>query len=195
MSHLEEGRDENMESREFITGFGTGPDWETFQRVWKRVMPDEKNSLIQVAPPPKGKENEDRPAGGRKTQTVQLEELLKQICAGVKRVEGVAGRTGALPVWSALYRQRAQNLRQLGALYFLRTGKRYTCPQMHSGERMEIDQMLRREYLWEERWVQYCAEWGKETPREEERRLSRELVQQAVQRQQRIRQALERLGG
>lgn len=184
-----------MESRELVTGFGTGPDWETFQRVWKRVMPEEKNSPIQVALPPEQQKNNGCAASENRPQNVELEELIKQLCAGISRVEGLAGRAGVLPIWTLLYRQRAQNLRQLSTLYFLRTGKRYACPRTHSGERVEVDQMLRREYLWEERWLQYCTGWGEGTPREEERRLSRELFQQAVQRQQKIRQVLERLGG
>lgn len=183
-----------MEPKEFITGFGAGPDWETFQRVWKRVMPDEKNSPIQVAPLPEREKKASHTTQESKPQIVELEELLKQVCAGVSRVEGTAGRKGTLPVWTLLYRQRAQNLRQLSALYFLQTGKRYACPRTYRGERMEMDRMLRQEYLWEERWAQNCTRWGEGTSREEERRLSRELFQQAVQRQKKIRQALEYLG-
>lgn len=184
-----------MQSREILTGFGTGPDWETFQRVWKRVMPDEKNSPIQVAAPPEGRGKKEHTIPENTTQTVELEEMMKQLCTGVNRVEKLADRAGSLPVWAFLYRQRAKNLRQLATLYFLRTGKHYACPRKHSGERMETDRMLRREYLWEEHWVQQCSAWGKQTVREEEQRLSRELLQQAGQRQQKIRQALEHLGG
>ena len=189
-----EGRDERMEPREFITGFGTGPDWETFQRVWKRVMPDEKHSLIQVAEQPKKQNGTGHTTQEREPEAVNLEELLRQLCAGVNRVERLAGRTGMLPIWTLLYRQRSQNLKQLSTLYFLQTGKRYACPRIHNTERMEMDRMLRREYLWEERWGQYCAGWGEQITGKEVQRVSRELCQQAAQRQQKIRQALESFG-
>ena len=182
-----------MESSQAMTGFGVGPDWETFQRVWKRVMPNEENSPVQVRRQPGETVSQKRPESEKPKPENPLEELMRWLCTGVVRSERMAGRPGGPAIWKLLYQQRRQTMRQFGTLYFLHTGKRYSCGEYPSRERWGMDQMLRQEYLWEKRWEELCDPVIRQKEQGELAGLCVQAVQQSRQRREKIRQTLEGL--
>ena len=183
-----------MQENKPMAGFGVGPDWETFQRVWKRVMPNEENSPVQVRtqpeermPPPM------QPLPEQSEPEKRLEEMMGWLWAGVRRAGRMTGQPGGLSIWNMLYQQRRQALRQFGTMYFLQVGKRYSGKGKIQESGMDLDQMLRQEYLWENRWQELCHGYDRKPGKRELERLCAEELERSRQRAEKIRQTLERM--
>lgn len=145
-------------------------DPEVFRRVWSRVMADEESSPIAVEPEQKTsasavpearpQEREERP---EPTETPAPGDgaLLEQGLSGMGRGLALAralsrksgGRGTALAALTADYRRAA---RQLGAAYFLATGKQklWDSPTVPAGT--GLAQGLRELYWWERDWSRQC---------------------------------------
>ena len=182
-----------MQSNKPMAGFGVGPDWETFQRVWKRVMPNEEHSPIQVRTRPAEEPCKPEQIPPKMDLEGELKELMQWLCAGVSRAEEEARQPGALPLCHLLYQQRRQAMRRFGAVFFLQTGKRFSCARASRKGRMERDQMLRQEYLWERQWEEFCRRGAEYADQVELAHLCREQIRQAAQRKEKIRQTLEQM--
>ncbi len=180
-------------------------DPEVFRRVWARVMPDEKNSLIAVTPPdaapaPAVEEKrlaipeERAPSLTGKEETETLRRLMDLVQEGIGASQGLVRRAGGhARTLSGLLSDHQRALRQLAACYFLAAGSRYrpagTVP-VRSGS---LAQALREQYLWERKWSRLCLEAaeGLEDPAVQE--LCQELAQDGGLHCRAIRAMLERM--
>ena len=116
------------------------PDRETFARVWQRVMPEPGSSPLRLRPP---KGDSTLTAGTEPLLTPLLESLSRSLsaCQRQSRQGGPAARN--LSVLSAGQRQ---SLRQLSALFYLRTGAEFH-PSPAAEKLLPLPCFLRREYL------------------------------------------------
>jgi hypothetical protein len=123
-------------------------DQETFQRVWRRVMPDQDLSPVQPAAPtfspesPETPETPTPPASPCPPQTSPpaclcpdsesyapcLEQLMEETCVLSQTYQTAARRCGGRTarLLSSLLPSLGQDQRRLCAAYFLITGERYT---------------------------------------------------------------------
>lgn len=167
---------EIKQTEPFLTQPLAVDDPEVFARVWRRVMPEEEQSPIalgaarreeqsrpeeerearQEAPlqeePP---QEEELPCLGEQSQVYVplLEERMEQAHWGgqsyqalTRRMQGAAGRQVSI-----LAAEQQRYVRQLGAVYFLLTGRRW-----QSGVRAVLPQgtpagILREMFAWEQR--------------------------------------------
>ena len=152
-------------------------DLETFERVWRRVMPNQDMSPIQVGAPtgpgtgverqaeripaPAQLQNQDQgaaPAEQAAGQVRQLEELMEGAWMGhriylelARRARGSGART-----LNALAAEQRRTAQRLAACWFLLTGACYhfsspplprVCPQAAA---------LREQFLQEQKWRRLC---------------------------------------
>ena len=203
-----------MEKQQPMPDLGASVDWETFQRVWKRVMPDESKSPIELIPPPPPPKPGPKPQ--RPPQISQppqqsrppqppakpqmpmpeqpLEPMFRHLCRGIGIVAPTAGQHGQHSIYSVLLRQRQQALRRLQTLYFLETGKNYTCQPIREMRHGPMTRFLREQYRWEQEWARMCQRYGEQAQEIDAIQLFGELALQALERQQKIRQILEHGG-
>lgn len=143
-----------METREgFAPLYPQHLDPEAFRRVWNRVMPDQKDSPIVLAPPTPRKQppNPSPPAAPPKAP--DLPELLEELRSALLQAQLLARRTGGNRALLQLAAHRQQALRQLNTAWFLTTGRRFrshTQPVPPSGD---LAQALREQFLWEQKWA------------------------------------------
>ena len=169
------------------------PDQETFERVWKRVMPDQSLSPVTVgaagaAPAP---QQAAAPPGDGDLRL----SLLERGRAGAARAQALLRRAGgrSRPL-SELSADHQRALRQLSALYFLLTGE--NCPAGEAPsprELLPLPQALREQYLWEREWSGACLQGSRAAGDPALRELLEELAQDGALHGRAIRGVLERL--
>lgn len=138
------------------------PDAELFARVWKRVMPDESMSLIEVhrpeghAPKEKGSAVPPKP---RRDDREWLREVLEEMEAGLGRAGDILRRDpGAWPLEENMRKSAAQ----LRAAWLLLTGERWRSRAEGRPYRGSMENLLREQYLWELRLSGLCRQAGEE---------------------------------
>ena len=146
------------------------PDAEVFRRVWQRVMPDDTYSPIAVHQP--GEERRPGPAPGgepprrpEKPQNAEqeLRVLLRMMDEALGTVAAIVRRQpGAWPLRDSIRRSAAQ----LRSAWFLHTGRRWAGNTGPSGRDAPLEQLLRRQYMWEIRFTQQCRQTGVQEIRE-----------------------------
>lgn len=130
------------------------PDRETFLRVWRRVMPDEAVSPVEVKgwDPPRPPERPDRPGGQERPVTPG--ELMEELDRGLSRLEWLARR---YPPVRPLLASLGEDAADLRAIYYVETGRPWRGrPRPPAQGWEDIRAMLRRQYLWELGWQQLC---------------------------------------
>ncbi len=142
------------------------PDEQIFRRVWQRVMPDDTYSSIVVHQPGEdGKPEEKRPAAPE-TQPEpeqELRELLQMIDEGMSIAAAIVRRQpGAWPLRDSLRQSGAQ----LRSAWFLHTGRRWEVIGGKLIQNASLEQLLRRQYLWELRFSRKCRDGTGEEIRE-----------------------------
>ena len=125
-------------SGEALSGNGQPFDPEVFQRVWKRVMPDQKYSPIEVAssaslssslPSPVQEAKPQSSCLGDSSQPYaqMIEELMDETLALIRTLQRLSRRSGfrTVQVLSSLIASLQQEQRRLSVAYFLITGTRH----------------------------------------------------------------------
>ena len=133
------------------------PDAETFARVWKRVMPDERLSRIVVHTPEEGADLTRNvpsvPEG--KGDDIHLRPVLEALDEGLVGVEGILRRQpGAWP----LREEMGKSAAQLRAAWLLATGRTWSRADRGQSGPGGLAQLLREQYRWELRFAQLCRE-------------------------------------
>lgn len=143
----------------YVSGAPVAPeleigDPETFARVWRRVMPDQTLSPVELrtagqttapAVPPTG-----GAAEGEGTWAAMLETLMALLRAGAWQCQGLgrrAGRGGG--ALTAMAREQEGGLRRLAACYFLHTGTHYLPRNVRPAPYTGMVEGLRQQYLQE----------------------------------------------
>ena len=181
------------------------PDQETFERVWRRVMPNQDLSPVAVGSPEQAADQEAVNAPGIQTppsssQTQEDGELLlalmDQALAGISGAQALTRRMGSRArQLSELSTDHQQAMRRLSALYYLLTGQR--CPPrpaVQPREFLPVSQALREQYLWERGWCESCLEGARQARDSELRGLLEDLAQDGILHSRAIRSTLERMG-
>ena len=133
------------------------PDSETFARVWKRVMPDERLSQIVL-------HTQEEGAGAvqnvpsvpeREGDEVRLRPVLEALDEGVAGVEAILRRQpGAWPLRDEMRKSAAQ----FRAAWLLAAGQPWRKGSQGQGSRGELTRLLREQYQCELRFSQLCRE-------------------------------------
>ena len=138
------------------------PDAEMFARVWKRVMPDESMSPIEVHRPEKQQVTQPQsvqPQPDGRDDRAWLEEVLKEMDVGLVRVGEILRRDqGAWPLRDSIQKSAAQ----LRAAWLLLTGLRWRSRKDGHSYRGSMENLLREQYLWELRFSALCRQAGEE---------------------------------
>ena len=168
------------------------PDAELFARVWKRVMPDESMSPIEVHRPeghvPKEKGPAVPPKPGRDDRA-WLREVLEEMEAGLARGGDILRRDpGAWPLEENMRKSAAQ----LRAAWLLLTGERWRgrpAPRPHRGS---MEDLLREQYLWELRFSGLCRQAGEGMKRSDAAEIMPEQERESMKRRRMLRHMLAR---
>ena len=152
-------------------------DLETFERVWRRVMPNQDMSPIQVGAPtgpgtgverqaeripaPAQLQNQDQgaaPAEQAAGQVRQLEELMEGAWMGhriylelARRARGSGART-----LNALAAEQRRTAQRLAACWFLLTGACYHFSSPPIPRVCPLAAALREQFLQEQKWRRLC---------------------------------------
>lgn len=141
-----------METREgFAPLYPQHLDPEAFRRVWNRVMPDQKDSPIVLAPPNSRKQ--PHPPASPAPKAPGLPELLEELRSALLQAQLLARRTGGNRALLQLAAHRQQALRQLHAAWFLTTGRRFQSHTQPPPPPSDLAQALREQFLWEQKWA------------------------------------------
>ena len=137
----------------------------------------------QPGPIPRQTEGED----------VVLRRLMDLGQEGAAGGQLMARRTGSQPkALTGLVSDYRKALRQLSAAYFLATGRRYQ-PRGNTPTRSSsLDQALREQFQWEQRWIRACMEGADRVEDPTVRELCRELAREGNLHSRAIRGLLER---
>ena len=177
------------------------PDRETFERVWRRVMPDQSRSPVAVdGPEAHGTEAaegeaEPRPAVQRQRDEVLLTELMEMAWSGMSSAQALVRRMGNRGrQLSELPGDHQRAVRQLSAFYFILTGR----PSPVRGgaasqETRPLPQALRAQYRWEREWAEACLRGSRRAEDGEICALLEELAQDGLLHSRTIRGVLERM--
>lgn len=162
------------------------PDDETFRRVWQRVMPEERNSSIVVRPPMGNRTAPPRPKPERPGERNELEDLLRMLDEGL----GLAGelrrrRMEGRAIWESLHKSAAR----VRSVWFLRTGRRWDTRPVPPPRGMDLRQLVRRQYLWEQEFSDRCR--ALERDGEDGEELAEELLRASRRRRTVLRGMLE----
>lgn len=168
------------------------PDADLFERVWKRVMPDEEKSIVEVnrQKPLQMHQHQHKPdiPAREHGEREDLQQLLTEMDEGLGQGNVIVRRvSGTWPLRSSLGRSAAR----LQTAWFLLTGEHWRGrprQSVWSGGR----QMLRRQYIWELRFSQLCRQIAEHTRSEELRELLPALEEQSRSRREMIRELLSR---
>ena len=172
------------------------PDRETFERVWRRVMPDQSLSPVAVdGLEARGTEAAEGEAASRPPIQPQrdealLTELLEMAWSGMSSAQ-MGNRARQL---SELPGDHQRAVRQLSAFYFLLTGR----PSPVRGgaasqETRPLPQALRAQYRWEREWAEACLRGSRRAEDGEICALLEELAQDGLLHSRTIRGVLERM--
>lgn len=195
-------------------------DRETFERVWRRVMPDGTNSPIQIDPPADEqaremhmlqpemglvlpRREEMRPGHdvvclGHASQ--QYTDLLKEMTDGetedmrtYQALSRKAGGNGS-KVLGAMAADERRHAKRLSTAYFLITGERYQSPNMN-GTRPPMDLMtgLREQFIQEQRGAAAYQGAAQETTDPCLRQLYQEIAREEQAHARMIRNLLEQM--
>ena len=171
------------------------PDRETFERVWKRVMPDQSLSPVEAGEAAGGGTQAPENASSGEDGAL-LARLTEQLRGALPGAQSLARRMGgrSRPL-ADLPGDRQRALRRLSALYFLLTGLRPAArPSLPPREPISLSQALREQYLWEREWGRACLAGAGSARDGEVRELLEELARDSALRRWAIRDALERTG-
>jgi len=170
-------------------------DPDVFRRVWARVMPDQKDSPIVVAP-----SNRTRPAPpshpappAQEVNAPSLLNLLEQLRRGVLQAQALVRRTGGNRALHALLSSRQQAMRQLSASYFLAHGQRFRSESPVPAPPADLSQALRGQFLWEQQWARDCLSAAERTEDPALAQLLRSLSEGTKPRLRTIRSLLEHM--
>ena len=165
------------------------PDAETFARVWKRVMPDERLSqivlhtqeegagMIQNVPSVPAREGDD----------VRLRPVLEALDEGMAGVEAILRRQpGAWPLGDEMRKSAAQ----FRAAWLLTAGYPWRKGSQGQGSRGELARLLREQYRWELRFAQLCREAEAAVQAEDLREIFPEQAQSGQKRRKMLRHLL-----
>ena len=170
-------------------------DPEMFRRVWARVMPNQEDSPIVVAPPTHSRPvRPPSPAPQEKRPTPpSLPDLLDHLHTGVLQAQVLVRRTGGNPGMQSLLRSRQQAMRQLSASHFLATGQRFRPAIPVPPPPTDLPQALRVQFLWEQRWARDCLSAAKQSDDPTLSQLLQKLSDETHLRIRIIRSLLERM--
>lgn len=165
------------------------PDAETFARVWKRVMPDERLSQIVL-------HTQEEEAGQmqnapsvleREGDEVRLRPVLEALDEGMAGVEAILRRQpGAWPLRDEMRKSAAQ----LRAAWLLAAGRPWRKGSQGQGSRGELARLLREQYQWELRFSQLCREAEAAIRAEDLREIFPEQMQSGKKRRKMLRHLL-----
>ena len=165
------------------------PDAEMFARVWKRVMPDESLSRIEVHTSDGQKEYMGPPeltTSPPPDDRELLWEVLEEMDRGQARAGEIRRRDpGAWPLGENMERSSVQ----LRAAWLLLTGQRWNATRYRpvSGNMAEL---LREQYLWELRFSELCRQAGKKLQRADVAEVMPEQESASVRRRRMLRHML-----
>ena len=168
------------------------PDAELFARVWKRVMPDESMSPIEVHQPGRYIPTEKRPAVPPKAgqdDRAWLREVLEEMEAGHGRAGAILRRDpGAWPLEENMRKSAAQ----LRAAWLLLTGERWRSRGDGRSYRGSMENLLREQFLWELRLSAMCRQAGEELKSAEAAEIMPEQEMESRKRRRMLRHMLAR---
>lgn len=197
-------------------------DREVFERVWRRVMPDQEASPIRLMPP----EGQTQPTPEQSLQEEQTGIALPQTRRGGMEQEGVClghssgmyaallremidGETEDWRTYQAMARRAGgsaakllgtmaaderRHAKRLGAAYFIITGQRYQSPNQ-TGSRPTPDLMngLREQFIQEQRGAAAYQGAAQESSDACLRQLYQELAEEEMLHARMIRGLLEQM--
>ncbi len=189
------------------------PGPEVFKRVWDRVMPDQKDSPLVLAPLPQKEETAafaPQPASAPETPPPPAPEEEPALCLGdasqgdvealtelmVRARENLAAgqvlarRSGGRSL-SALAADHRRALRQLSAARFLITGKPFRPEGKAAVLPASLPLALREQFVREQRWERTCQAAARSAADPCLRELYRELAQDGALHAGEIRSLLE----
>ena len=162
------------------------PDAELFARVWKRVMPDESMSPIEVHRPEKGPAEPPKP---ERDDREWLREVLEEMEAGHGRAGAILRRDpGAWP----LEENTRKSMAQLRAAWLLLTGERWRSRGDGRSYRGSMENLLREQFLWELRLSALCRQAGEELKGAEAAEIMPEQEMGSLKRRRMLRHMLAR---
>lgn len=173
------------------------PDEETFRRVWRRVMPDEKNSPIVVHPPgPKQRpqtQNQPRQRTEAPEQPEEDQELLRRMLEMLDDGVGSAAvivhrQPGAWPLQDSLRKSAVQ----ARSAWFLMTGRRWEGRPRPADRNMRQGWLLREQYIREVEFSRLCRDGAQHSRGEAVREISPGLEAASRRRREMIRNLLTR---
>lgn len=195
-------------------------DRETFERVWRRVMPDGSNSPIQIDPPADEQAREMRsiqPEMGlalpRREEmrpghdvmclghaSEQYADLLKEMIDGetedMRTYQALSRRAGGngSKVLGTMAADERRHAKRLSTAYFLITGEQYRSPNMN-GTRPPMDLMtgLREQFVQEQRGAAAYQGAAQETGDPCLRQLYQEIAREEQGHARMIRSLLEQM--
>ena len=195
-------------------------DRETFERVWRRVMPEGMDSPIQIDPPADERvlamrqEELGASLAPLHREAVQPEqdvcclgrgsepyaELLREMIDGetedYRTYQALARRAGGSGnrMLGAMAADERRHAKRLGTAYFLITGERYQSPNMN-GSRPPMDLMtgLREQFIQEQRGAAAYQGAAQENGDPCLRQLFRELAREEQSHARMIRSLLEQM--
>lgn len=196
-----------MEQKQTADGLNMPlPDQETFDRVWRRVMPDQEHSPVAVNAPepsasaPAQAQPEEEPSaqtGEKETSSPDetlLQGLMELAQEGMGGAQAIFRRTGSRTrQLSDLAADHRRALRQLATLYFLLTGRRFRPKAAAPVRGGELPAALREQFLWERDWVRACLEGAERAQDRALQELCQELAQDGALHGRAIRAMLERM--
>lgn len=152
------------------------PDRETFERVWRRVMPDQSSSPISLSPPapPQAPAPSDSSApsapsvlsapstpGGEADLLALLMEQALQECAALQQLARQSPCGGRR--LSALASDCRSSYRHLAAARFLLTGKSFQPLPLHTSPPSSVPLSIRERYLAARQTQALCARGAAQT--------------------------------
>lgn len=196
-------------------------DREVFERVWRRVMPDEENSPIRLMPP----EGQTQPAPEQTRQeqtglalpqdrrsmgqqegvclgqaSGMYAELLREMIDGETEdwriYQAMARRAGgsAAKLLGTLAADERRHTKRLGAAHFIITGQRYQSPNQNGSRPMpELMNGLREQFIQEQRGAAAYQGAAQESSDACLRQLFEELAEEEAMHARMIRGLLEQM--
>jgi len=196
-------------------------DRETFERVWRRVMPEGTNSPIQIDPPADEQARELRHTQGSELGLAlprreemrpghdviclghgsqQYTDLLKEMIDGetedMRTYQALSRRAGGngSKVLGTMAADERRHAKRLGTAYFLITGEQYRSPNLN-GTRPPMDLMtgLREQFMQEQRGAAAYQGAAQETGDPCLRQLYQEIAREEQAHARMLRNLLEQM--
>jgi len=171
-------------------------DPEVFRRVWKRVMPDQKDCPIVPAQAPPAKTQRPPAAAPDDARPRSEEELLRHMLNHMRQgylyAQALSRRTNhSSRGLMRLSADRQAALRQLSTAYFLATGRRFHPTASVPTPPPDLSRALREQYLWEQHWAAQCLSSLQPDQSEMFQQMLRDSARTAGLRAREIRRILE----